>query len=263
MFRVIVLCLVTWMSSNAFSQVNPKELAPTYEGVYIVNLECQPGDTSPKCSKIQRNLELVVLSHAKSVGVSIVDPQTMKARYVFDAYSVKENGREIEGVNYTTPHPVGEISITMDYENNRIRGWLRDPEYKYDVKIYGRLVTSPAVYYAQEGAFPELFIGALVGDYTGNVGGRAGILAIRASSTGGMPLATFYDYTGENRIDFTWTEIVGKRRIFNLLIDNAIQGTHLKWTLGYSVGPDGLPILKGVAYSSYAGSYYGLQFNHR
>ena len=244
-----------------FAQVSPKELLPIYEGVYVVNLECQINDPTPKCSKLQKNKELVIVGHSKGIGISIVDPQTEKASYVFDTILLDKGGGELSGVNYSVPTPIGEIDLSIDHTENRIRGWLRDPEFSYDIKIYGRQLTSPSVYYSAESTGPDLVIGALEGNYVGSVGGKSGILAIRASATGGMPLATFYHYTGGGRLDFAWAEILPKRRVVNLVNDFSAQGTHLKWTLGFNAGT-GTPTLSGLSYSSNQGTYSNLQFTH-
>lgn len=243
-----------------------KDLQPNYEGIYVIRLQCQETDPTPRCKELFGNYQLILLNYEGGITVSIIDPkvfETVKPLYTFQVVGLEKQGAEMSASTVNiAPKPVAELALSIDRGENRMTGWLRDPQFRYDVKVYGRQSTSVGAYFSETGGQP-LLPGAVVGNYTGYINGQLRTLHVRASAFSSGFLASLFDVGGNVRLDFPVTQLYSEQRAITLISENPSTGTYIKWALSYLEGNDHVPQLRGISISSQTGASYGIQLTRQ
>lgn len=238
-----------------------------YEGYYSLEVACQNGDSSQGCSGLRQEFQMNIVEDGSKAFLSILGKKDGKIYYFFESEAIQNLGETITGkivkVQGASPPPA-EVSVTLAGGIPSINGWIRDPLYKFDLKLTGKQNLSAYSVLPKKPDF-ELFPAALVGDYTGKVPTEHGILHLRTTSEGKGLVGIWVDETNSSRVDFPISEILEKEATVVLNTKaSRFPGVYQTWILGYSdSGPSGAIILKGLGLSSFFLQPLSLEFTRK
>jgi hypothetical protein len=268
MSRYFLISLVTLaLAIPGFGESFKKthNVLPAFEGIYQVWLECLPGETSTHCNRLPNVSRMVVIDTGTletGVSLSFVDRTTNQPHYLFSVTEAQEGGGLIEGNSFAFKEKLAEIHVEMNRDRNTLTGWIRDPEFRLDLKVTGAQLSSLGTLHKKE-ALPELSANVVAGVYIGTMGKRMGYLTLRKVLTSSEQdfLGTFVDNVTGERKDFAISQFFSRQRVVTLL--SREQGKYpsmMKWTLVHEIDENSLASLNGVSYSSTSGQMLDLNF---
>ncbi len=264
--------LLTADVSKDFTAFNP-----AYEGTYSIKLKCMPGETSAWCAKFPSQLKMTILNNFQKADIALLTTDE-QVYWRFEGVSHNVSTNELWGNAFNTSvnHPAVEVGLEFDRQGEDVKvvGWIRDTQFKKDVKIEGSQTFTPYNYYSENENPNKLITPAtLIGDYEGHRYGEGNqtemLLRVRRSVSTGKLYATMLgknERDNKKQINFLTTQMYPEFGVFGLsgLYDLSGKGNKnlekMKMTLNVLESPSGAIMLNGVgAYTNDPG-YHSMQF---
>lgn len=150
-----------------------QNFSPKFEGTFLATLKCQPQDPSRRCKDFNQELNLIVFNALTHLRVELWGPTKGEFyRVQFRGTNFENLGESFQANSQQAPElPNVEIQLAYEKNNNGeitgAKGWLRSPEFRFDVRVTARILQTPGkVLFFPKPTLP-IAIPTLVGDYVG------------------------------------------------------------------------------------------------